>query len=140
MDMRRRALMAALVGAVGSVLGIAGVGHAYLREWRRALAWFTFVLGAGLVLVATFADPQTVTPASLPVEVTVPLVVLFVLNTFDAYQLASRTSSSARAADACPTCGREIDPTLEFCPWCAEPFETADEATSEGSTPVSERP
>ncbi|MFB6122700.1 MAG: zinc ribbon domain-containing protein [Haloferacaceae archaeon] len=137
-DTRRRAVVAALVGAVGSVLGIAGVGHAYLREWRRALAWFTFVLGAGLVLVTTFADPRTVTATTLPVEVTAPLVVLFVLNTFDAYYVANRTPGESE--DSCPTCGRAVDPTIEFCPWCAEPFETPDETTSEGSRPASERP
>jgi hypothetical protein len=141
-DTRRRALVAALVGAVGSVIGIAGVGHVYLREWRRAVAWFALVLGAGLALITTFADPQTATPSTLPVEVTAPLVVLFVLNTLDAYYVASRSvePAEATAGDTCPSCGRETDASLEFCPWCAEPLEATETSTSEGSRPVSERP
>ena len=141
-DTRRRALVAALVGLVGGVVGIAGVGHVYLREWRRAIAWFVLVLGAGLALVTTFADPQTATPSTLPTEVTAPVFALLLLNAVDAYYVASRSTESAEATagDTCPSCGRETDASLEFCPWCAERLETPAETTSEGSRPVSERP
>jgi hypothetical protein len=124
-DTERRALVAAGVSVAGAVFGIGGAGHAYLREWGRAFAWFTFVLGAGLVLVSSFADPETATLATLPLRVTVPLVLLLALNTADAYYVArrgERSGAGTAPADpsvSCPSCGREIDPELSFCPWCA---------------------
>jgi len=40
---------------------------------------------------------------------------------------ASNASSpeSASATVECPHCGRETDPTLDFCHWCTEPLDTA---------------
>ncbi|MFB6108630.1 MAG: zinc ribbon domain-containing protein [Haloplanus sp.] len=127
MTERRRIVIATVVSIVGSVLGVAGVGHAYLREWRRAFAWFAFVLGAGLLLVVVFADPQTATPSTLPRTVTIPLVALFALNTLDAYRVASRGRRNGTTDVRCPACGRECDPALAFCPWCAESFEEKSE-------------
>jgi len=33
---------------------------------------------------------------------------------------------SASTTVECPHCGRETDPTLDFCHWCTEPVETTD--------------
>ncbi|MGQ4555812.1 DUF7575 domain-containing protein [Halobellus sp. GM3] len=128
MTRTRRAMIAALVAVLGASLGVAGAGHLYLRRWRRAVAWFSFVVGAALVLLWLFADPSTVSltdpasvaalePSALPATVTAPLFGLLLLSTFDAYRLASvgvRTTDEPQ----CPNCGGELDPEIDFCPWC----------------------
>jgi hypothetical protein len=126
----RRVAITVIVSVLGAVIGVAGAGHAYLREWGRAFAWFSLVLGAGLVLIASFADSGTVTLSTLPIRVSAPLLLLFTLNTLDAYRVASRTADGSvgrrmprrpdsESAVPCPSCGREYDPELSFCPWCA---------------------
>jgi hypothetical protein len=126
----RRVAITVIVSVLGAVVGVAGAGHAYLREWGRAFAWFSLVLGAALVLIASFADSGTVTLSTLPLRVSGPLLLLFTLNTLDAYRVASRTGGGGvrrrtpRRDDpapsvSCPSCGREFDPELSFCPWCA---------------------
>ncbi|WP_410765385.1 zinc ribbon domain-containing protein [Haloferax sp. DFSO60] len=123
-DARRRALVAALVGVLGASLGIAGAGHVYLREWRRAIAWFSFVVGVGLVLLSTFATPTPSSFDSLPPEVTVPVIVLLFLSALDAYRIAFyRARQRADGAVACPACGGGLDYELDFCPWCATEIE-----------------
>jgi hypothetical protein len=141
---QRRAVIAMLVGTLGALVGVAGAGHAYLREWRRAAAWFSLVIGAGLVLVSAFADPTTVTPETAPTTVTAPIFVLLVFSVIDAYRVgqdpARRGETPPSAADdveavaACPSCGRSLDPTMEFCWYCAEPVEHGT-----GGRPVEER-
>jgi uncharacterized membrane protein (DUF2068 family) len=125
-DPNRRALVAVVTSAVGALVGVAGVGHAYLREWARAFAWFTLVLGTGLLLLATFTDPTAVTIETLPIRVTLPLTALLAVHTLDAYAVARRSQASGSSRSAagdpaadCPSCGRELDPELSFCPWCA---------------------
>ena len=123
-DAERRTLVAVAISVCGAAVGVAGAGHAYLREWGRAFAWFSFVLGTGLVLVAAFADPETATLSTLPLRVTGPIVALLAMNTVDTYAVARRERGPATAdADEptvpCPSCGRELDPELSFCPWCA---------------------
>jgi hypothetical protein len=120
----RRIAVAVVVSVLGGAVGVAGAGHAYLREWTRAFAWFSLVLGAGLVSISSVADPETATLSTLPLRVTGPIVLLLVLNTVDAYRVARRSATDEGAdADAggaaCPSCGRELDPELSFCPWCA---------------------
>jgi len=129
-DRERRVVVAVVVSVVGAIIGVAGAGHVYLREWGRAFAWFSLVLGAGLVLIASFADPETATVSSLPLRVTGPIILLLTLNTVDAYYVARRsgTGGATRRGPtrdesapnvSCPSCGREFDPELSFCPWCA---------------------
>lgn len=148
-EARRRALIAAAVGLLGAALGAAGAGHAYLREWRRAIAWFLVVLGVGLVLVSVYTDPATVSwQSDLPLEVVLPLLVLSLLSALDAYAVARKqaTAPATTAASGeqdsavsgvrggvssersdeeltCPHCGQEVDPELDFCHWCTEPLE-----------------
>lgn len=119
-DSDRRVLVSVVASAAGALFGVAGLGHAYLREWARAFAWFVFILGAGLLLIATFTDPTAVTPGTLPVEVAAPLAVLLFVHTLDAYYVAQHsTPTAAGLTTDCPSCGRELDPELSFCPWCA---------------------
>jgi TM2 domain-containing membrane protein YozV len=133
---RRRALIATLVAVLGASLGIAGAGHLYLRRWRRAAAWFTFVVGATLVLLSVFADPAILSlsdpgalaalePSDLPATVTIPLFGLLLLSAFDAYRLAAvgpRTTDEPQ----CPNCGGELDTEIDFCPWCTIELEWED--------------
>ncbi|MDS0298107.1 zinc ribbon domain-containing protein [Halogeometricum sp. S1BR25-6] len=140
-DTRRRAMVAAFVGVLGASVGIAGAGHVYLREWRRAASWFAFVVGAGLVLLSVFADPTAVTFATLdqvPSEVTGPLFVLLFLSTFDAYYVAGRDARD-ETGPRCPACGGELDPEVRFCPWCATELERRP-AVDPDPTPVDASP
>jgi drug/metabolite transporter (DMT)-like permease len=124
-DSRRRAILAALIGVLGASVGVAGAGHVYLREWRRAVAWFTFVLGVGLVLLSVFTDPVSIVntdPTDVPTTVTAPLFFLLFLSSLDAYYVASRGVQREGDGDGgtkCPHCGGELDPDVAFCPWCA---------------------
>lgn len=129
--MERRAAVAVVVGAVGAIVGIAGVGHVYLRQWRRAAAWFSVVLGASLILVFVFTDPETVTAETLPPAVVVPVAALLLASVADAYLVASRRGSRTGGSESegphCPSCGRELDPTLDFCWYCNAPVDGVDE-------------
>ena len=126
-DIRRRALVAAAVATCGAFVGVAGAGHAYLREWRRAFAWFSCVVGACAALVVAFVDlstldPATVDPATLPPEVQYPILGLLILSTLDAYSVAARSRDGGVDVVPCPHCGRALDEDLAFCPWCADPL------------------
>lgn len=152
-DVRRRALIAGLVGLIGAFLGIAGAGHAYLRKWRRALAWFSLVLGVAIVLVTTFVDPATTESASsvwsieMPLTVTIPMLVVQVLSAIDAYVVARRQTSGSSSAEVagdessatttCPHCGRDVDPDLDFCHWCTEPLAEEERQPDSGQQPGS---
>ena len=117
-------------------LAIAGLGHAYLRRWRRAALWFTAILLTGIGLASLFAPPSATSVAEFPLEVVLPVLVLFALSAVDAYRLAkrgARTVASRQAGDEetvrCPNCGKEIEPEMAFCQWCAEPLD-GDEASN----------
>jgi len=125
---RRRAMITALVAVLGASLGVAGAGHLYLRRWRRAAAWFSFVVGAAIVLLWVFVDASTVAvadpaaltsldPGSLPMTVTAPIFGLLMVSTFDAYRLAVQGPTAADGPQ-CPNCGGDLDPEIDFCPWC----------------------
>ena len=118
MGRRTRRIVAALLA-----LAIAGLGHAYLRLWRRAAGWFVTIVGTGILLVSTFASPDTPVQ-ELPAEVLLPVFALFLLSAWDASRLAARGPTSNREDDTlvCPNCGGELDEGLDFCPWCAEPL------------------
>ena len=124
---RRRPAVAAVLA-----LAVAGLGHAYLRRWGRAAAWFLTIVTTAVVLIGVFADPNA-SIEELPLTVMVPLIGLFILSAVDAYLLAARASAPAasgreRAQEAadedertqCPNCGHEVDPELDFCHWCTQ--------------------
>jgi hypothetical protein len=140
---RRRAVLAGVVGLVGAFLGIAGTGHVYLREWRRAVGWFALEIGVILVLVATVVETPPTTVGDLPPVVQAALAVILVGSVIDALMVAMRRSqgdeqSGTTAANAegvvpipgeeegeevtCPHCGKNVDPDLDFCHWCTEPL------------------
>ncbi|WP_435195806.1 DUF6677 family protein [Natronomonas sp. EA1] len=114
-----------------------GLGHAYLREWSRALLWFTlwtvtlaFAAGTGLSLtdpVGT-AEAMLATLGSLPLAASIALTTVTAFSTIDAYWLAVRGNFYANPdVPRCPTCGREANPEFGFCHWCTQEFEVVRE-------------
>ncbi|WP_135820159.1 DUF7575 domain-containing protein [Halostella litorea] len=117
---RKRPWLAALLAAF-----VTGLGHLYLRRWRRAVTW----LLALFVATVLFVDPATaealangdaVDPAAIA-----PVLVVGAFSVFDAYALARAHNAVARVTaptdgrrSHCPNCGRELDPEIEFCHWC----------------------
>lgn len=137
----RRGVLAAILGFV-----YPGLGHVYLRRWVRAVTWFLLALVTAALVVPESAYQAFQTDGlsglmaaseSFGVEVTLSLLAVRVLNMADAYLVAARETASAvaervptpgstnrDAASAegepatCPSCGKELDSDLDFCPWC----------------------
>jgi hypothetical protein len=132
--MNRRAAVAAVVGVLGAVLGVAGAGHVYLRRWRRAAAWFSGVLGVSLVLLFVLTDPRTVSAETLPPTVAGPILALLFVSVVDAY-LVGRRGTTRRTSDedgpTCPACSRSVDPGIDFCWYCSARLEVEAEAEEE---------
>ena len=113
-----------------------GLGHLYLREWLRAVLWAGLWVGS-LVVVADsagldLADPSALVaavgfftnPDALPVEVVLTALSVTAFATLDAYWLTARNNHRLRnRANRCEECGKQLDPTLEFCHWCTTPRE-----------------
>jgi len=128
-ESRKRPWLAALLGVLAT-----GVGHVYLRRWRRALGWVVALFG----VTALFVDPAAIEAVAAgnavdPVTIA-PTLLVASLSALDAYLLAHAHNAVARMVDPerqrtqCPTCGRELDDDLEFCHWCAT--EVDDRSTS----------
>ena len=152
---RRRPWLAALLAFV-----VSGLGHAYLRHWARAFAWYAAVTATLIIFVPDAAVERLLSGDPPPVADIGPAVVVVAASVIDAYVLAHRNNrelereqraaasnwtgprtgaadtgdaeptESGRRADgddaspeavACPNCGRETDPSFDFCQWCAEP-------------------
>ncbi|QCS44875.1 zinc ribbon domain-containing protein [Natrinema versiforme] len=129
---QKRPWLAALLAALAT-----GLGHLYLRRWRRAVGW----LAASFVTTALFVDPaafDAFVAGSWGLETLVAIAPMFFvigLSIVDAYLLARMQTDGAVADSvdgsdtdsvACPHCGNELDPDLEFCHWCTNPVEGID--------------
>lgn len=128
-DTSRRAFVAAAIGAFGAAFGVAGLGHVFLREWRRAVAWFALSAGASLLLLASAFDAARLMEPGFfldvqqwPSWVIVTLFVLLSLSIFDAYVLGRRERASENVP-TCPACARPVEPRIGFCHWCTLEFE-----------------
>jgi len=133
----KRPWLAALLAAF-----VTGLGHLYLRRWRRGLGWL-LVLFAVTVL---FVDPATVdafaTGGSVDPLAVAPIYAVGALSVVDAYLVARAGNFVARITPTedgefthCPNCGKELDGDLDFCQWCSTDLgdvEVADR-TGEGS-------
>jgi len=120
----RRAWIAALLSFLQP-----GLGHAYLRAWRRAVTWFlvwaavtaTFVeLPSPSLTVEGLRQTATQLFAALGGLDLVPSLVLSAVTAFamvDAFRLAAEPTTDDTTA-RCPECGKETDEDLDFCPWC----------------------
>lgn len=130
---QKRPWLAALLAALAT-----GLGHLYLRRWRRAFGWLAVLFGA----TALFVDPATLEALAnrngVDTLSILPILVVGSLSVVDAYVLAHAQNAVARltvTSDGqlthCPNCGKELDSDLEFCQWC-----TADLAELEDSVPA----
>ena len=154
---RRRVVVTALVALGGAMIGVPGVGHAYLRRWKRSLLWLTVTLGAGIMLISYYVpEPTTLDPfdfGAIPMEVRLTLFVITAVSVFDATLLAyldgQQSEELTPTSDAvpgdsdeggvsCPHCGKTTDADLDFCTWCTEPLTTDDNHDGAATDTVSE--
>jgi len=134
---RKRPWLAALLGVLAT-----GLGHLYLRRWRRAAGWLAALLGVSYL----FVDPAAVQAASggggadVDLVALAPVLVVGSLSALDAYllararnALASATVTSEDGLAQCPNCRGEVDPDLDFCHWCAAELPDADPSTADAA-------
>lgn len=124
---QKRPWLAALLAVLAT-----GLGHLYLRRWRRAVGWIVALVGASVL----FVDPGMVDAllAGNPVDplAIAPIAVMGGFSVVDAYLLASAQNALAQRRAAvedgqlthCPSCGKELDEDLEFCHWCSTDIES----------------
>jgi hypothetical protein len=147
----KRPWLAALLGTLAT-----GLGHFYLRRWKRGLGWVAVALAVSALLVPPEAARALVSGGG-DLATLAPLLAVGVASVADAYVLARMqqreprdragdgasagpTSESESAAESrsrngsgdgsavgrasesgdaeCQECGKELDPDLDFCPWC----------------------
>ena len=122
-----RPWLAAILG-----LAITGLGHLYLRRWRRALLWVALSFAVLLLFVPT----ESVTALSNaangsgtlpPLTDILPVLSVSLMSVVDAFFLGLKqvsepsgvlTDDDDDESVACPQCGREVDADLDFCHWC----------------------
>lgn len=123
--------------AVGLSVLQPGLGHAYLREWLRAVTWFLLWVTAILVVaplpdnpgpadVARYVTGSSAIDALSPVA-TVTLMAVVAVTAVDAYRHAATAGRPDTSEPTCPSCGKEVDPELDFCHWCSTDFEAVRE-------------
>ena len=142
---RKRPWLAALLGTLAT-----GLGHFYLRRWKRGLGWFVAAVAVSAVFVPPEAARALLEGSGGDFGTLAPLLAVGLASVADAYVLArlrqreahgragsatpsdpstGETATAAAGSDAgtdptpessaeCPECGRELDPDLDFCPWC----------------------
>jgi hypothetical protein len=115
----KRPWIAAVLGALGT-----GLGHLYLRRWKRALGWAFIVVAITHLFISPAAIEAFVT-GSGSLRSMLPLLVVASLSTADAYLLAHAHNAAVRVTvepdgtlTHCPRCGKELDSNLNFCHWC----------------------
>ncbi|MFQ3320641.1 MAG: hypothetical protein ACI8UR_001536 [Natronomonas sp.] len=122
----KRPIVAALLSFVQP-----GLGHLYLRSWVRAALWAGLWLGSLATIVLTAGVNLTTVDAlaavfglfatleTFPIEATLAMFTVTIFATLDAYWLTTRTNHKRRTdVGRCPRCGKDTDPTLDFCHWC----------------------
>jgi hypothetical protein len=128
---QKRPLLAAALALVSP-----GLGHLYLREWVRALLWFSLVM-LGVSILApepttpATMDPEAIWTASLEMsralswQATSALLAISLLSVVDAYRIATEINAAAAIEEGqqCPYCGRELDEDIDFCHWCTAELE-----------------
>ena len=138
----KRPWLAALLGTLAT-----GLGHIYLRRWKRGLGWFAVAVAVSALFVPPEAARALLSGSGGDVATLAPLLAVGVASVADAYVLArmsqqeghdrpdERPSTGSESGDdsavaaggatgaaseatECPECGKELDPELDFCPWC----------------------
>jgi hypothetical protein len=116
---RRRPWLAALLSAFAT-----GLGHCYLRRWRRGLGWLAALVAVAVLFVDPAVVDALVAGEAVDPLAAAPLLAVAVASTVDAYliaqvdnRLADLTAAAAATGDGtpthCPHCNRELDPDLE---------------------------
>lgn len=138
-----------VVAAAGFSVLLPGAGHAYLRDWMRALIFiaiyvpivYLFVptgelleaatlVGSGSIIDGVGAASSAFTDGTdLVGQFTILFVIMYATSNavFQAVGYGPGGQSTA-GGTGCPVCGRELDTDLDFCHWCTTPLETAPEA------------
>jgi hypothetical protein len=121
------------VAVLGAFL-FPGLGHLFLREWVRGLLWAAGMTTAAAVLLEPPPESMGALEGALtvvreaPPEVSAALFALVVLNAVDAALLSRRDAPGGAdgptdGAGSCPSCGKDLDEDLDFCPWCTTPLD-----------------
>ncbi|MFC6989049.1 zinc ribbon domain-containing protein [Haloplanus sp. GCM10025708] len=117
---QKRPWLAAVLGTLAT-----GLGHLYLRRWRRGLGWLTVLFGVSYFFVDPSALDALASGTVVDPLAIAPIVVVGSLSVADAYLLARAQNAVARTTVAtdgrlthCPGCGNELDSDLDFCHWC----------------------
>jgi hypothetical protein len=108
-----------------------GLGHAYLREWLRALVWFFLYVTSFTWLVDEETIPESFSldayvgmVEAMPLGVKLALLSITVFGMLDAYWMAKQRNraSAVDEGTTCPNCGKDLEEDLDFCHWCTEPL------------------
>jgi hypothetical protein len=123
---RRRAAVAAVLALLAP-----GLGHAYLRAWVRAVAWFLLAVAAVAIVLPESAfgaiesggiEAAIEASESLPSIVYLASLTVRSASALDAWLFALRDPTAAESGGEgvadCPECGGDLDDDLAFCPWC----------------------
>ncbi|MFD1647490.1 zinc ribbon domain-containing protein [Haloarchaeobius litoreus] len=103
-----------------------GLGHVYVRRFQRGLGFAVTAVGVVLLLGPPLPTSGPVVESALAAweaasfEANVALSAVEFAAMLDVYLLERPTADAdADTVASCPNCGRELDETLSFCPWCA---------------------
>ncbi|RKD95306.1 DUF7575 domain-containing protein [Halopiger aswanensis] len=137
---------ALLAGAL-SIL-FPGAGHAFLRDWLRAVVFAGLYLSAIAIFLPMdqLAAAETMTDAVTIVSEDMDSMGQFALSFIGLFAAIDATfrslgfpptasGSGAGSSDGptCPECGKELDEDLEFCHWCTTRLEPAEPEEAEPS-------
>ncbi|WP_256296849.1 zinc ribbon domain-containing protein [Haloarchaeobius salinus] len=101
-----------------------GLGHVYVRRFQRGLGFAAMAVGVVLLLGPPLPTSGPVVESALEAweassfEANVALSAVEFAAMLDVY-LLERSTADPETAASCPNCGRELDESLSFCPWCA---------------------
>ncbi|WP_144905780.1 zinc ribbon domain-containing protein [Halobellus captivus] len=137
----KRPWLAAVLAAV-----VTGLGHVYLRRWKRALGWLTVLFGVSFLLVDPSVLDELASGTVDPVA-SAPILLVGALSVIDAYVIARVQNSIVRIRAShgreqvhCPNCGKELDPDLTFCQWCTAELPERVQTSSEDIDADVDRP
>ncbi|WP_440988997.1 DUF6677 family protein [Haloarchaeobius baliensis] len=106
-----------------------GLGHVYVSRYRRGLGFAVTAVGVVLLLGPPLPTSGPVLESALAAwesasfEANVALSAVEFAAMLDVY-LLERSTDDVDTGASCPNCGRELDESLSFCPWCAHELPT----------------